>query len=195
MCPVPHADGPDGLRLCDEPVPGLAAGLEDSVVVLEDAVREPVLAQVLPDVLDRVEFGRARRQQDDGEVLGKLQLVGLVPPRPVHEDDGVRLGGDVSADLVEMHLHGACVGPGQHEGRARAAQGTDRAEQIGVLVALVGRQAGPRAGLGPQPGSAVLLAEPGLVLEPDFDPPVLGQMAYMRGERAREVFLNPSSTC
>jgi hypothetical protein len=106
----------------------------------------------------------------------------------------VRLGGDVSADLVEMHLHGACVGPGQHEGGALAAQGTDGTEQIGVVVALIGRQAGPRAGLGPQPGAAILLAEPGLILEPNLDALVLGQMAYMRGERAREVFLNPSST-
>ena len=70
----------------------------------------------------------------------------------------------------------------------------DGTEQIGVVVALIGRQAGPRAGLGPQSGAAVLLAEPGLVLEPDFDRPVLGQMAYVGGERAGEVFLNPSST-
>ena len=25
------------------------------------------------------------------------------------------LGGDVAADLVEMHLHGGCVGEGEHE--------------------------------------------------------------------------------
>ena len=25
---------------------------------------------------------------------------------------------DVAADLVEMHLHGACVGEGEHEGGA-----------------------------------------------------------------------------
>ncbi len=93
-----------------------------------------------------------------------------------------------------MHLHGARVGPGQHEGRALAAQRTDRAEQIGVLVALVGRQARAASLLRPKPDAAVLLAEPGLILEPNLDALVLGQMAYVRGERAREVFLNPSST-
>ena len=56
MSPTPHADRPDGLRLCDEPVPGVAAGVEDGVVVIEDAVREPVLSEVLPDVLDRVQL-------------------------------------------------------------------------------------------------------------------------------------------
>lgn len=163
-------------------------------MVLEDAVGEPVLAQVLPDVLDRVEFGRAGRQQDDGEVLGDLKLVGLVPSGAVHEDDGVRLGGDVAADLVEVQLHGVGVGLGQHEGGARAAQGTDGAEEIGVLVALVGGQARAASLLHPQPDAAVLLAEPGLVLEPNLNPLVLGQMAYVGCERAREVFLNPSST-
>ena len=47
--------------------------------------------------------------------------------------------GDGAADLVEVHLHGRDVGAGQHEGGADAAPGTDRAEQVGVLVALVGR--------------------------------------------------------
>ncbi len=106
----------------------------------------------------------------------------------------MRPGGDVAADFVEMHLHGACVGPGQHEGRALAAQGTDGAEQIGVFVALVGGQARAASLLRPKPDAAVLLAEPGLVLEPDLDALVLGQMAYVGCERAREVFLKPSST-
>ncbi len=87
-----------------------------------------------------------------------------------------------------------CVGPGQHEGGAHAAQRTDGAEEIGVLVALVGGQARAASRLRPQPHAAVLLAEPGLVLDPDLDRFVLGQMAYVGCERAREVFLNPSST-
>ena len=138
--------------------------------------------------------GEREGQQDDGEVLRDLQLVGLVPTSPVHEDDGVSPGGDIAADLIEVHFHGACVGPRQHKRRALATAGADRAEQIGVLVALVGRQARPRAGLGPKTGPAVLLAEPGFVLKPDFDRLALGQMAYVCCQRAGEVFLNPSST-
>lgn len=38
MGPVPHPDRHDGLRLRDEPVPGVATGIEDCIVVLEDAV-------------------------------------------------------------------------------------------------------------------------------------------------------------
>lgn len=104
-------------------------------------------------------------------------------------------GGDVATDFVEMQLHGLRVGARQHQAGALAEPGTDGAEQVGVFVALVGRQARARAGSGPDAGAAILLAEPGLVLEPDLDPLFLGQMAYVGCERAGEVFLNASSTC
>jgi hypothetical protein len=56
VSPVSHADRDDGLGLGDELVPSVAACVENGVVVLEDAVGEPVLPKILPDVLDRVEF-------------------------------------------------------------------------------------------------------------------------------------------
>src|SRR5690242_4743446 len=46
-----------------EPVPGLAAGRDDRVVVGPDAQAELVLAQVLPHVLDRVQLGAVARQR------------------------------------------------------------------------------------------------------------------------------------
>src|SRR6185369_9123573 len=45
------------------PVPGLAAGRDDRVVVRPDAQAELVLAQVLPHVLDRVQLGAVARQR------------------------------------------------------------------------------------------------------------------------------------
>ena len=150
-------------------------GLDDGVVIFEDAVREPILAEVLPDVLDRVQLGRARWQQDDGEVLGDLELVGAVPPGAVHQDDAMGLGGDVAADLVEMHLHGGCVGEGEHESGTLGSHGTDCAKEVGVRVALIGGQAWPCSLLRPNAHTPVLLSQPGLVLEPDLDPLGLGQ--------------------
>jgi hypothetical protein len=38
MRPVAHADGLDGFGLIDEVVPGLAGGVDDGVVGVEDAV-------------------------------------------------------------------------------------------------------------------------------------------------------------
>ena len=57
MCPIAGTDGYDLPGLFDEPVPGEAAVIEDILVGLEDPVREPVVAQELPDVLDWVQFG------------------------------------------------------------------------------------------------------------------------------------------
>ena len=54
VSPLSRSDGHDCLGLIDELVPGLATGLNDGVVIFKDAVREPVLSEVLPDVLDRV---------------------------------------------------------------------------------------------------------------------------------------------
>ena len=48
-------------------------------VGFEHAVREPVLAQVLPDVLDRIELGGARGQEDEGDVLRHDQATGRMP--------------------------------------------------------------------------------------------------------------------
>ena len=62
VSPIPQPDGHDGPGLVGEFVPGVAAVIEDVGVGLEHAVREPVLAHELPDVLDRIEF-RALWQQ------------------------------------------------------------------------------------------------------------------------------------
>lgn len=42
------------MGLVDEVVPGFAGGVDDGVVGVEEAVGEPVLPEVLPDVFDRV---------------------------------------------------------------------------------------------------------------------------------------------
>ena len=72
--------------------------------------------------------------------------------------------GDVARDFVEVELHHVSVGVGQHEGRPDAAGRADRAEQIGVVIALVGGLSWPRSAPGPLPNLAVLLADAGIVL-------------------------------
>ena len=100
----------------------------------------------------------------------------LCHPGAVHQDDAMGLGGDVAADLVEMHLHGGCVGvQGEHESGTLGSHGTDCAKEVGVRVALIGGQASPCSLLRPNAHTPVLLSQPGLVLEPDLDPLGLGQ--------------------
>ena len=101
--------------------------------------------------------------------------------------------GDGARDFVEVKLHHVGVGIGQREGRPDAAGGADGAEQIGVVIALVGGLPGPRSAPGPLPSQAVFLADAGLVFKPDFDRRRLGQSFEMGLQRAREVFLKAST--
>ena len=88
-----------------------------------------------------------------------------------------------------MKLHHVGVRVGQRESRSDTASRTDRAEQISVVVSLVSRLCGP----GPLANEAVLLADPGLVLEPYLDRCRLGQTVEMSLQRAWEIFLNAST--
>ena len=149
-------------------------------------------AEILPDVLDRVELRGAGRQEDRGDVFRHIELAGDVPSGSVEKQHGVGALGDIARDFVEVKLHHVGVGMRQREGRTDAAGGADRAEQIGVVITLVGGLPWPRSAPGPLPNLAVLLADAGLVLKPDFDRRRLRQSFEMSLQRAREVFLNAS---
>ena len=84
------------------------------------------------------------------------------------------------------------VGEGHGERGADAVCGADRPEQIGALVALIGRLARPGPAPGPLPDQTVLLADASLVLEPKFNRLAPGQMGEMGLQRRREAFLKAS---
>jgi len=189
VSPFSHFDGGDRFRLGDEIWPRLARGVDDVVVGFEDAVREPIGAQILPDVLDRIQLRGARRQEDRRNVFGDAELSRRMPSGAIKQQDGVRALCHVARDFIEMKLHGGGVGEGQGERRALAARRADRAEEIGVFVALIGRLAWPRAALGPLPNKAVLLADASFILKPDFDRSAFRDIGEMGAQRLREVFL------
>ena len=54
-----------------------------------------------------------------------------MPPGPIKEENGMGAGRDLGGDFIEMPLHGLGVAARQDEGRADAAPGTDRAEDVG----------------------------------------------------------------
>ena len=102
---------------------------------------------------------------------------------------------DRPGDLVEMGLHGVGIGEGHGERRADAACRADRPEQIGALVTLIGRLARPGSTPGPLPDQAVLLADAGLILEPEFNRPAPRHVGKMGLQRRREAFLKASIVC
>ena len=190
MGPIAQADGCNLVGQFEEPVPSVAGSVEDGLVAVEDAVGEPVLPQELPEILDWIELGRARRQVDRDDVGGHLEAACGVPGRPVEQQHRTGTFGDTSCDDFEMGLHGLRVGGGQDESRPLVLGRTDGTEQEGAIVALILGLARPGAFARPQPGKAILLADPRFVLEPDLDGSVWAQVAGVSGERGGEVFLN-----
>ncbi|GCD59910.1 hypothetical protein NBRC3280_2505 [Acetobacter pasteurianus NBRC 3280] len=63
---------------------------------VEDGIRQPIGAQELPDILDRVQFGRARRQKDQADVAGHFELGGGVPSGAIEQHDGMSAAGNAA---------------------------------------------------------------------------------------------------
>lgn len=88
-----------------ESIPSVAACIENTLVAVEDAVAQGVLAQELPDVLDRVQLGRIRWLMQQDDVLGHLQPAAvLMPSGAVDLHDGKAAGANTTADLGQMQV-------------------------------------------------------------------------------------------
>ena len=168
MGPFPHPDGHDFPRSVDEVVPGVAAEGDDVVIGLEDAVREPVVAHELPDVLDRVQLRRSGRQRKQGDVGRDGEFGGHVPSGLIEHQHGMGAGIDGRADLGQVGGHRRGVAPGHDQPGALALLRTDRAEDVRPFGALVMRGARPRAAFRPAAGDGVLLPDARFVLPPQL---------------------------
>ena len=142
----------------------MAAVVEDVLVGFEDPVGEPVVSDELPDVLDRIQFGRSRRQEQQGDVVRQLKVLGAMPSGLVEDDDGMRVRRHGSGDLGQMQGHGVGIAAWQDQAGAFTFSGTDGTKDIGRTGALILWRGGPGAALGPAAGDLVLLADPGLIL-------------------------------
>jgi hypothetical protein len=166
--PLAQSDGHDLPGLIDELVPCLTAVVDEIVVRFEDAVGEPVLADELPDIFHRVEFGAFRRQRDEGDVRWHDESRRHVPSGLIDQEHGVSTRRDGLGDLDEMQVHRLGIAGRQDQGGALALLWADRAEDVGRGGALIARSAWAGAALGPPAGDLVLLADASLVREPDF---------------------------
>ena len=72
------------MRLSEQPIPSVTTGVDDLARSLENAVRERIVSEMQPEPLDRVEFGRVGRQEDEAEVSGHDEIAGRMPARLVH---------------------------------------------------------------------------------------------------------------
>ena len=102
--------------------------VDDVVVGLEDAVRQPVVAHELPNILDWIQLRAPRRQRHEGDVGRHDQLRRSVPPGLIEQEDGMCARGDVEGDLLEVHAHRLAVAAGHDDTGRLAFSGTDRTE-------------------------------------------------------------------
>lgn len=70
----------DAIRIADQEHRGVLAGDEGCLVAIPDTPTEPVAAQVAPDALHRIEFGRVGRPWQQRDVLGDTQSPALPVP-------------------------------------------------------------------------------------------------------------------
>lgn len=150
----------------------------------------------MPDVLDWIELGTLCRQRDDSDAVRHLELSGGVPSGLVHQHDRVSSRCDGERYLGKVQGHGLCVAERQDEASALTAFGADRAKDVGRLRSLVLGRRRPSSAPCPASRDLVLLAHPGLVLEPDLygcafreGSPDLCQLA------SEAPFLNASRAC
>jgi len=192
MGPFTSPDGHDFPRLIDEFVPGFAAQGDDIVVRFENTVGQPVVAHELPDVFHGVQLGRPWRQEQKRDIGRDHELARGMPSGLIDEEDGVGAWADLGRDFVEMPLHGLGVAARQDESRADAALGTDGAEDIHRLGALVPGRPGPGSPWRPAPGNLILLADPRFVLPPEFYLGIGRERGLDRFQHGGEVFLKSS---
>ena len=193
MRPVAQSDGHDPPGLVDEAVPGVAAVIDDVDVAGEDTVRQPVVPHELPDVLHHVQLGTLRRQRQQRDVVRHRDLIREVPSGLVEQQHRMAARFHHGGDLSQVQAHRRAVAERQDERRAFTLPGTDRAEDVGRCRALVLRRRGAAAAWRPAAGDLVLLANPGLIREPDFYG--LGGEVLRLGDgcqRGGPVFLNAS---
>ena len=111
--------------------------VDDIIVGFEDAVGEPIVAEELPDVFDRVELGAFRRQRNYGDVCRHHKTGRQVPAGLIDQEDGVGAGRDSFGDFRQVQVHGLGVAGRQDQAGALALVWADRAEDVGGSGALV----------------------------------------------------------
>jgi hypothetical protein len=183
MCPVSESDGHDAPGLINELVPGVAAVVDNVLMRLEHTVGQPVVAHELPDVLDRVQFRRLRRQRHQGDVRRHCQPGRHVPSGLVQQQHGMPAGFHRAGQLGKVQAHRLDVAARQYKPGRLAQPGADRTEDVagrGPLILGCRRPATPQS---PAPGDGVLLAHTGLIGEPDL---YVGQVdAFTARERCQ----------
>ena len=113
--PLAQPDRHDLPGLIDEAVPRFAAMVDEVVVGAEDPVRQPIVAQELPDVFDRVQLRAFWGQRHDRDGGRHDEMARQVPSGLVQEENCMLAGRNLGRDLGQVQGHRLGVATGQDE--------------------------------------------------------------------------------
>ena len=66
---------------------GVAQVVFECVDRLKDTVVKPLLAQLIPEMFDRIEFWRVGREREEPKVCGERERAGLMPDGAIENHD------------------------------------------------------------------------------------------------------------
>ena len=140
-------------------------------------MRHVAVAQVQPHPLDGVQLRRIGWQWHERDVGGNAERVGPVPPGLVEDEHRVDIWSQAGAETLQKDRHGLGGDRRHHQGEVVAGGWADGGIDIGPGEAAVAQAGWALAALVPAVGDAALVAEAGLVLEPQLQPLVgVGQL-------------------
>ena len=136
------------------------------------SVGPAVTAKVVPQVLDAVEFRGVRRQRDQRDVGGHLQIVSAMESGSVPDQGRVNAGGQSAGELVKELIDDRRVEHRRENGLGLAGLRAGGSDDPDVVVFGLPHGGRPRAASSPPARQCPLLTEAALILEEGDDLPV-----------------------
>jgi hypothetical protein len=125
----------DAAGLRGEASPSLAGGINDSLVVVMQPMREEALLEVEPHALDGIELRRIGRQGHERDVGRHAERARVMPAGLIKHHDDVLIVGDGGSEAVEELLHRLGVGIGHDEGEAVVGAGLNASKDVDAMGA------------------------------------------------------------
>jgi hypothetical protein len=149
-------------------LPSLNGSEPECIIIFIDAVRPIVSAKVLPEFFNRIELWRVRRQRYDGNIWRQLEVLAGVKACLIPDHYNMTCGVGLFFKFTKKGIHRIRIEVRTHKANALAGLRIDSAENIQIIKLRLPPAAGPCTLECPLPAKSSLLAEPCLILEPNF---------------------------
>ena len=147
--------------------------------------------QVMPEILNRIQFRRVRRQTHERDVRRADQVVRPMKSRAVPHQDRLHVRFQSRRQLGEEQVHDRSVESRRDQSFGLAGRSARRRQDVDETVLRLSDCAGSRSAARPDAGQRPLLTEPCFVFVEDLQPAV-GMLRLDLVQSLAELFLNSS---